>query len=149
MVRQNEAVDEEDEHFEDIIENDDEPKPATDNQEKEIQPVEDGHTAAVSGTNSSDDDIPASSDDDEASDADEDDFIVRGEPENVVESGKVPNPKSKQSSESSKKCRLPGGYNPRHREPSYWSVPSYFIFKSLVVLSLSAHNYPLSVGFRF
>lgn len=126
MVRQSELVDEEDEHFEDIIEENDEkkPKPA----EKQAGPVENGRASTISAEEDSeeDDDIPASLSDDESSDAedDDDDFVVRGDSENATESGKLSGPDhgNNQSVKSLKRCELPGGYEPRHREPSYWSV---------------------------
>lgn len=109
MVRQSESTDEEDEHFEDIEENENEPKSAPIEQENDTRPVE-------NVSSEEDDDAPVSSSDDEVSD-EADEFLIGEDPKNVKKSKVVSGSNGKQSQVS---CKLPGGYNPRHREPSFW-----------------------------
>ncbi|XP_024024531.1 CCAAT/enhancer-binding protein zeta [Morus notabilis] len=120
MVLQSESADEEDEHFEDIVEEaDDRPGSASGKQETDGEPVENGGAATPDGDSSEDDDetpVPAS--EDEASD-EADEFLVRDDAEDVNEAKTMSGSSGKQSQASSKKSSLPGGYDPRHREPSY------------------------------
>ncbi|KAJ1408291.1 CCAAT-binding factor [Sesbania bispinosa] len=123
MMLQNESIDEELEHFEDVIEDtDNEPKTVSNKQNDDIGLVQNGEDAD-SGTSSSEseDDLPASSEDDDSDDASEDaDFsLVKSEMDHK-NSKSVSDNEGQQSQASAKKSFLPGGYDPRHREPSYW-----------------------------
>lgn len=121
MLQNESAEEEEVEHFEDIVEEtDDKPtSPLSNKQANDVQAVEsDG--AAVSDSDSSEDEkeSPVSSEDELSDEPDE--FLVRDDPEDCSETVSVSS--GKQSQVPSEKSSLPGGYNPRHREPSYWSV---------------------------
>lgn len=103
-------MDEELEHFEDIKEDGDNEPSAND-----VKFVD-----AEAGSSSSEDvvdDASGSSSDDEAP-GEEDEFLLK----NVQESGELSHDHSDdkhQSTFDSRISMLPGGYNPRHREPSY------------------------------
>ena len=121
-MRQSESTDEEDEHFEDIVEeSEDEPKSAPSDLENDTRPVENGGGAVSDDVSSEDDDdaLVSSSDDEVSDEADE--FLIGEDPKNK-KSKVVSGSNGKQSQVSSKRAGLPGGYDPRHREPSYWSV---------------------------
>jgi ribosome biogenesis protein MAK21 len=122
---QNESIDDEFEHFEDVIEETDK-KPVTVSKKPsdDIVPVQNGDTANSDADSSeNEDDQLASSEDD---DDDLDDALEDGS--FSLEKSKTKHKKSKSESddedkktqESAKKHVLPGGYDPRHREPSYW-----------------------------
>lgn len=109
-------MDEELEHFEDIKEDgDNEPSAKFDRQLNDVKFVD-----AETGSSSSEDvvdDACGSSSDDEAP-GEEDEFLLK----NVQESGELSQDHSDdkhQSTFDSRISMLPGGYNPRHREPSY------------------------------
>lgn len=119
MLLQNEAadVDEDLEHFEDITENEDnEAIPAPDNK---------GNKGLVADTNNGSDNdseesldqsgsVTSGSEEDSPNEAD--DLLGVGGFDKLVElkstaEHEVPHPQG---------LTLPGGYNPRHREPTYW-----------------------------
>ncbi|KAL5579637.1 hypothetical protein UlMin_012079 [Ulmus minor] len=120
MVLQNESADDELEHFEDIVEETDKkPNPVSDKQENDVIPVEnDGAANSDSDSSGDDNEVPVSDSEDEVSD-ESDELIVRGDPEDLKKSEVVFGHGGKQSQVLPKKSWLPGGYNPRHREPSY------------------------------
>lgn len=135
MVLQSESADEEDEHFEDIVEETDyRTTSASDKQENDAGPVENGG-AAVSDSDSSEDEeeTPVSASEDEVSD-EADEFLIRDDAKDVKKSTTRSGSSGKQSQVSSKRPSLPGGYDPRHREPSYWWVISS---KLLLIFSWS------------
>lgn len=132
---QSESADEEDEHFEDIVEETDyRTTSASDKQENDAGPVENGG-AAVSDSDSSEDEeeTPVSASEDEVSD-EADEFLIRDDAKDVKKSTTRSGSSGKQSQVSSKRPSLPGGYDPRHREPSYWWVISS---KLLLIFSWS------------
>ncbi|XP_071716920.1 protein SLOW WALKER 2 [Rutidosis leptorrhynchoides] len=117
MVLQSELADEELEHFEDVIE---EPVIQA-NKAADKQPDSD-----VIDTNddSSEDEAeggsPAPSSDDEFSDKeDDDDLFGTGGSTDLQESRKTSGQADSQSQVQKAKPSLPGGYDPRHREPVY------------------------------
>ncbi|XP_031395293.1 uncharacterized protein LOC116206644 [Punica granatum] len=78
------------------------------------------------------DDAPASSiDDDAAKDGDE--FLLQDVKEKMVRVGAHDNNKN-QTTEDSSRSMLPGGYNPRHREPSYRYYSHLPLFLRVVLL---------------
>lgn len=126
MVLQNESVDDDLEHFEDVIEETDkEPSPVSEKQDvKLVHNSDETNDTADSDHDSSEDDIesPASYSEDEASD-EGDEFHFKNDSKH---SKTVPNSSVQQPQVvSSEKTTLPGGYDPRHREPSYWLVFFY------------------------
>ncbi|EXB88184.1 hypothetical protein L484_003578 [Morus notabilis] len=140
MVLQSESADEEDEHFEDIVEEaDDRPGSASGKQETDGEPVENGGAATPDGDSSEDDDetpVPAS--EDEASD-EADEFLVRDDAEDVNEAKTMSGSSGKQSQASSKKSSLPGGYDPQHREPSYCNADRVSWWE---LTALASHVHP-------
>ncbi|KAJ1407043.1 CCAAT-binding factor [Sesbania bispinosa] len=141
MMLQNESIDEELEHFEDVIEEtDNEPKTVSNKQNDDIGLVQNGEDAD-SGTSSSEseDDLPASSEDDDSDDASEDaDFsLVKSEIDHK-NSKSISDNEGQQSQASAKKSFLPGGYDPRHREPSYCNA-DHVSWWELMVLASHAH----------
>lgn len=124
MVLQNESVDEELEHFEDVIEEtDNEPGTVLNKQIDNSKPVQNGEDAGHDASSSeSEDDLPAASseDDDSDDDASEDaDFLLAKTEVNHKKSKSVSDNEGQQLAKP-KKSFLPGGYDPRHREPSFW-----------------------------
>lgn len=120
---QNEAVDDELEHFEDVIEEtDNEPSTVSNKQNDDIAIVQSGEDAKPdAGSSESEDDHPASSEDDDSDDAFEDaDFVLANGEMNHKKSKTVSDNEGLQSQVSTKKSLLPGGYDPRYREPAYW-----------------------------
>lgn len=123
MVLQNESIDEELEHFEDVIEEtDNEPNTVSNKQINALEPVQNGVDANPdTGYSESEDDLPASSEGEDSDDASDDADFLLGESEmNHEKSKSISGNEGHQSQESTKKSVLPGGYDPRHREPSYW-----------------------------
>lgn len=120
---QNESADEELEHFEDIVEETDNVQTsAADKLEDNARSVQSSGTANIDSDSSEDDnDNPASNSDDEVPDKAEKLFVMNG-PNDADKSKTFSSSSVQQSEASSKKSQLPGGYNPRHREPSFWSV---------------------------
>lgn len=124
MVLQNESVDEDIEHFEDVVEEtDNEPSDASKKQENDVKLIN-GIDHAKSDSQSSEDeeDIPASDSEEDVSD-DSQELIFRDDSKDLQKS-ETPHHDGHQPPQSSKSFLL-GGYNPRHREPSYW----YFSFQ--------------------
>lgn len=120
MVLQNESADEDLEHFEDIVE-----EAENQTSTKVEEPENNSGTVHTSNSIDSDNDSsqdegvpPTSESEDDVSDA-ADDLFIGGDSKNVEETNTMPG-QTKQQSQVSKMSSLPGGYNPRHREPSYW-----------------------------
>lgn len=123
MVLQNESVDEELEHFEDVIEEtDNEPGTVSNKQVDDTKPVQNGEDACPDTNSSeSEDDLPAaSSEDDDSDDASEDAGFLLAKTEVNHKKSKSVSDNEGQQSAKPKKSFLPGGYDPRHREPSFW-----------------------------
>lgn len=125
MGIQNEAVDEDLEHFEDVP---DEPDNVPAANAKTLQSNDDGTTNS-GGSNSNsdsseDEEAPsASSSEDDEVDEDEDLFPIKNiEKPPESNSTKLPDHNGKQHHEALTKHSLPGGYDPRHREPSFWYI---------------------------
>ncbi|KAE8696368.1 40s ribosomal protein SA [Hibiscus syriacus] len=121
---QNESVDEGLEHFEDIVEETvTEPNLASKKEENNA----DIYVGKAANSDSSEDEgvLPSYSDADVSEDANE--LIIRETPKDI----RVQEPKTISDQNSSKppkstiKSFLPGGYDPRHREPSYWYLSAY------------------------
>lgn len=133
MVLQSELVDDDLEHFEDIVEEtDNEPSTASKKTENKNNFVDSFDSAKPDIDSSQDVDdspdvSPSPSSDDELSDEAEE-LIVEYGSKGVSESKKMPNHDSHQQKCPIMKSLLPGGYNPRHREPSYWYHYFEFFF---------------------
>lgn len=140
MVLQSESADEEDEHFEDIVEEtDDRTTSASDKQENDAGPVENSG-AAVSDSDSSEDEeeTPVSASEDEVSD-EADEFLIRDDAKDVQKSTTRSGSGGKQSQVSSKRPSLPGGYDLRHREPSYCNADRVSWWE---LTALASHVHP-------
>ncbi|KAK7381910.1 hypothetical protein VNO80_00459 [Phaseolus coccineus] len=144
-VLQNESVDEELEHFEDVIEDvtepDNEPSSVSNKQKDDVSVAKNGEDPN-SDTSSleSEDDLPADSEDDD-SDDDGSEFLLAKKETDRKKSKKsksVSNNDSQQSQVSAEKSSLPGGYDPRHREPSYCKAERVSWWE-LMVLASHAH----------
>ncbi|KAG7586794.1 CCAAT-binding factor [Arabidopsis thaliana x Arabidopsis arenosa] len=145
MVVQRESVEEEEdvEHFEDVIEGDD--IDANNKAEKDENNVEvdhdGGEKTSRDGDSSSDDEEAlavrqSDEEDDYASDDSEE--LIRNETPQLQETMEVSNDMEKRSQPPMKSSSLPGGYDPRHREPSYCNADRASWWE-LVVLSKHAH----------
>lgn len=136
---QNESLDEELEHFEDVIEPDNEPSSVSSKQKDDVAVAKNGEDPNADASSSeSEDDLPAASEDDDSDDDDdgsEDAGFLLAKDETVHKESKksksVSNSESQQSQLSAENLR--GGYDPRHREPSYWYLFDFSI--TLVVIS--------------
>ncbi|CAK8538741.1 unnamed protein product [Lathyrus sativus] len=159
---QNESFDDDElEHFEDVIEEtdkesvtvsdkkSDEPVTISDKKSDEIVPVQNGEVVhSDSDSSGSDDDDDDDDDDQPASSEEDDDFddALEDEDFSLAKSKKNHN-KSKSESdnegqklqEPTKKPLLPGGYDPRHREPSYCNADRVSWWELLV---LASHAHP-------
>lgn len=119
---QNEFVDEDLEHFEDIVEEtNNESNTAQMNRENArlVNISDDLESNSDSSQDLADSsDVSFSSDDDISDEAE--DLIVGNDLNNLQETRAMPNYGRHQSMESVMRSLWPGGYNPRHREPSHW-----------------------------
>lgn len=125
---QMESIDEEFEHFEDIVEDSVVPnstisKPENlvriDNVENYVE-MDSGSIASESAMSNE-----QKSRFEEGKNSEDDDFIkgdVALVNSKTVYDNEVGQPQTRQSDLS-----LPGGYNPRHREPSYWYLPHFLL----------------------
>lgn len=121
MMLQNESADDDIEHFEDIVEEGDNQK--TTELMKQRNTVETVATAdgTNSDTDSTQDEGGSSTSGSESDVSDEvDDLFIGGDLENVKETKRVPDETKQLPQTSDVTSSLPGGYNPRHREPLYW-----------------------------
>lgn len=121
LVLQNETMDEDLEHFNDVVEDDEDQTNAT---EIEIsQAANDNQNSDDGGTNSDSslsegDSAPPDS---EGEDSDEsNDLLMGGDQGKIKDSMSIIDDNKLQSEVTDSRSRLPGGYNLRHREPSYW-----------------------------
>lgn len=129
MVQRESVEEEEDvEHFEDIKEEDDNvPNKET---EKEGNNVEVDHDSdkitSKDGDSSSDDEealaVRESDEEDDYASDDAEELFIKESPHKLKDVMEVSNDCEKRSQPPLKSTCLPGGYDPRHREPSYWSV---------------------------
>ncbi|KAF8011279.1 hypothetical protein BT93_J1784 [Corymbia citriodora subsp. variegata] len=138
VVLQSESVDEELEHFEDIVEETDNKEINDSIEEKNIGLIVDD---SVKDDDSSEEEVDgspvSSSDDDELSDEAAELLIKNVSPNTQgVESSKN---KINQSGVNSTDSLLPGGYNPRHREPSYCNADCVSWWELTV---LASHVHP-------
>ncbi|KAG5008950.1 hypothetical protein JHK87_017465 [Glycine soja] len=142
MVLQNESVDEELEHFEDVIETDNEPNSLSNNQNNDIGVVQNGADAnSDTSSSESEDDLPASSEDDDSDDdasEDADFLLAKNEKEHEKQKKSKSVSDKGQQSQLSPKSSLPGGYDPRHREPLYCNADRVSWWE-LMVLASHAH----------
>ncbi|MED6199351.1 auxilin-like clathrin-binding protein required for normal clathrin function [Stylosanthes scabra] len=147
MVLQNESIDEELEHFEDVIEEtDNEPSTVPKKQADNVTLVQNGDDEnSDSDSSEGKDDLPASDDDsDGASEEDADFLLAKDEPSIKKPKSALKNKSKSTSGEgqqpqvSAKKSFLPGGYDPRHREPSYCNADRVSWWE-LMVLASHAH----------
>ncbi|KAA3452040.1 CCAAT/enhancer-binding protein zeta [Gossypium australe] len=140
MMLQNESVDEDLEHFEDIVEETaSEPSLASKKEENNADIC--GGEAANSDSYSSEDEgvLPSSYSDDDMSE-DEKELFIRETPKDQhhQEPKIISNQNALTSPKSTAKPFLPGGYDPRHREPSY-SNADRASWWELMVLSTHVH----------
>ena len=121
MVLQDESVNEDFEHFEDIVEETVNHKitklKEPDNARETVSAGDSIDTA--SDSSEEEDASPVSDSESDASD-EADDLLVRGALEDVKEAKSIVGRTGDQPQVSDTRTSLPGGYNPRHREPSYW-----------------------------
>ncbi|KAJ0075194.1 hypothetical protein Patl1_33792 [Pistacia atlantica] len=138
MVLQNESVDEEIEHFEDIVEEtDNEPSAALTKEENNAKTVNGIHDANSDGESSEDeDDRPATDSEDDVSD-ESGEFLIRDNTKKVQKS-ETQFDRDTQQPRPSNKSSMPGGYDPRHREPSYCNADRASWWE-LMVLASHAH----------
>lgn len=111
---QNESVDEDLEHFEDIAEEEEDQANMTQNRTNNVDKVVRRNDCNSTGSDSSGDQGDPAASDSEDGDVDERSLFVTDGLNNLTESKPV---FELQEQESEAK---PGGYNPRHREPSFW-----------------------------
>ena len=140
---QNESVDDDDlEHFEDVVEEtENEPSIVKETEDKGNTVLEKQESAreffnssenvkSESDDSSEEEDDPPPSDSESDVSDEGDELVIANDPKNLLESRTFSDDNGKQSQVSVTKPRLPGGYDPRHREPSYWYI-SFFIWMSL------------------
>lgn len=142
MVLQSESVDDELEHFEDVVEEENINETSTEPREhKDDVQLACGSDAASSDDDDSpdeDDESPDSHSEDDSSD-DDGELLMRYDSKDpdeplVKKSGE----NGRQSLTPCKGLSLPGGYNPRHREPSYCNADRASWWE-LVVLASHVH----------
>lgn len=124
---QNESANEDVEHFEDIEEetvNEKTTKSTEADNASKI--VSFGDRTNTEGDSSGEEDVSLASDS-ETDVSDEEDFLVAGGLEDAKETKEIPDLTKQHPQVSDGRSSLPGGYNPRHREPSYWYFHN-FIF---------------------
>ncbi|CAH2066927.1 unnamed protein product, partial [Thlaspi arvense] len=144
MVVQRESVEEDEdvEHFEDVKEEDDiDPNKEVEKEANDIE-VDNDKIASRDGDSSSDDEeaLAVRQSDEEgvyASD-DAEDLVIKEPSHELKDTMEVSNDSEKKSQPPSKSSCLPGGYDPRHREPSYCNGDRVS-WSELVVLSSHAH----------
>lgn len=133
MVQRESVEEEEDvEHFEDVKEEDD----IDSNKEAEKVGNDDevdhdgGKITSRDGDFSSDDEealaVRQSDEEDDYASDDAEELFIKETPHELKETMEVSIDREKISQPPLKSSCLPGGYDPRHREPSYWSVNPIF-----------------------
>ncbi|KAI3716394.1 hypothetical protein L6452_23714 [Arctium lappa] len=141
MVLQNELADEELEHFEDIVEEPD--IQASTAADKSVNFDEAVHCS--DGIDNDDDPSedeggsPAPSSDDEFSDKGDDDLLGFGGLTTVKESERTSGHAASKPRVQNAKSSLPGGYDPRHREPIYCNADRVGWWELMV---LASHVHP-------
>ncbi|CAB4302711.1 unnamed protein product [Prunus armeniaca] len=137
MVLQNESVDDELEHFEDVQEEtNDKPTPVSEKQELDVELAHSSDAANSDHDSSEDDnDSPASYSEDEGSDEAEE-FLVGND---LTNSKPPPTLNGQPPQVPSERSWLPGGYDPRRREPSYCNADRVSWWELTV---LSSHVHP-------
>ncbi|XP_010428130.1 PREDICTED: CCAAT/enhancer-binding protein zeta-like [Camelina sativa] len=146
MVVQSESVEEEEdvEHFEDVIEGDDiVPINVAENEKSNVQVDHDGgEITGRDGDSSSDDEealaVRQSDEEDNYASDDSEELFIKETPHELQKTMEVSNDMEKRSQPPKKSSCLPGGYDPRHREPSYCNADRASWWE-LVVLSKHAH----------
>lgn len=124
MILQNESADDDDEHFEDVLED------TENNVDKipdkpnvsEVASIREAHETDTNSDSSSDEaGVSTFGSEDEVSDEGDDLFAagVLNVPQDSKAGSDHAGPQSLVSSDKLR-ASLPGGYDPRHREPSYW-----------------------------
>lgn len=128
---QNESVDEDLEHFEDIVEDTDtERHMPSKGEENNVEHDQSRDKANPESDSSEDeDDSSASSSEEDVSD-DAEELHIEDDSKEFQKSQPPFDRNGNQLQISSTGSSLPGGYNPRHREPSYWYV---CFFRSVVL----------------
>lgn len=118
------------EHFEDVKDEDD-TEPIKESEKEgndvEVDHEEDKITSRDDDDDSSDDEealaVRQSDEEDDYASDDGEELIIKETPKETME---VSNDSEKRNQAPLKSSYLPGGYDPRHREPSYWSVNLIF-----------------------
>ena len=121
MVLQDESVNEDFEHFEDIVEETVNHKITKLKEPDNARETVSAGDSIDTASDSSEDEDPSPASDSESDASDEaDNLLVRGALEGVKEAKSIVGRTGDQPQVSDIRTSLPGGYNPRHREPSYW-----------------------------
>lgn len=140
LVLQNESANEDVEHFEDIEEETTDQKPTksieTDNASKIVSTSDSTNT---DGDSSQEEDVSSASDSETDVSDEEEDLLVAGGLEDVKETKEIPDLTKQQPQVSVGRSSLPGGYNPRHREPSYCNADCVSWWELTV---LASHVHP-------
>lgn len=123
MILQNESADDDNEHFEDVLEDAENKFETTPDKPNicEVACSREAHETNSSDSSSEQGGGSTFGSEDEVSDEGDDLFaagVLNGSRESKVGSDHA-SPQSLVSNDKLK-ASLPGGYNPRHREPSYW-----------------------------
>jgi ribosome biogenesis protein MAK21 len=141
MVLQSESVDEDLEHFEDIMEEtDNEPSTTPKKEEIEVDLVENGDKIDSESDSAEDeDDSPATSSEDDVSD--EEELLMEDSSKELQESQPQSDHNGNQPQINSSGSSLPAGYDPRHREPCYW----YVVFSAIKWVHLGFASYNVYV----
>lgn len=135
IMSQSESLDDDIEHFEDVVE-ESENKPIT----KENEPSNVVESAS-DGDSSKDEGVPQNSGSESDVSAEEDELLISGGVKDTKIVKAMPDHQIKLQSEAStpKKSTLPGGYDPRHREPSYCNADRVSWWELTV---LASHVHP-------
>ncbi|KAL3528550.1 hypothetical protein ACH5RR_007872 [Cinchona calisaya] len=138
MVLQNELIDEDLEHFEDILEDD---EYRTNPKQNEMVESANAQSNATSGPDSDalpceDGSVPSDSEGNAADDAN--DLLLDGSQHNLKGSNPTTNSSGLASEVTTVRSTSPGGYNPRHREPLYCNA-DHASWWELTVLASHAH----------
>lgn len=128
---QNESNDDDLEHFEDITEEEEDKSSSVEKKTNTVEKAVPTNSAVTSNNDSSGDEADSS-----ASDSEDGDFNVAG---SLNEDGFYDLTNTKNEAEESGKptipskdtSLLPGGYNPRNREPSFWYLDLLFFLFSI------------------
>ncbi|XP_057459449.1 protein SLOW WALKER 2-like [Actinidia eriantha] len=120
MVLQDESVNEDFEHFEDIVEETVNHKITKLKEPDKARETVSACDSIDTASDSSEDEDASPASDSESDASDEaDDLLVRGALEGVKEAKSIVGRTGDQPQVPDIRTLLPGGYNPRHREPSY------------------------------